>query len=187
MKTVSFDFDGTLTRSHVQEYAKQLLNRGLNVVVVTSRYDDENAHLNTLYPKNNDDLWETIKQIGISDENVYFTNAMKKANTISTLNPVFHLDDLDFEIDEIFKICKNTVPLKVTKSQWQQKCEKLLLAPRKRLTKKQKMIEYFEIALRVKGIFVDMKTCETMYNIFEKLQISQGQTTVNEIIKIKNK
>ena len=37
---VSFDFDGTLSRKDVQEYAKSLVNSGLEVWIVTSRFDD---------------------------------------------------------------------------------------------------------------------------------------------------
>ena len=40
---VSFDFDSTLSRKDVQSFAKELVDRGLEVWIVTSRFDDESA------------------------------------------------------------------------------------------------------------------------------------------------
>ena len=40
---VSFDFDGTLSRKDVQNFAKSLVNTGYDVWIVTSRFDDESA------------------------------------------------------------------------------------------------------------------------------------------------
>lgn len=34
---VSFDFDDTLSKPKVQEYAKELINRGIEVYIVTAR------------------------------------------------------------------------------------------------------------------------------------------------------
>jgi len=39
-KIVTFDFDATLSRPDVQEYAKELIEKGIDVWVVTARYDD---------------------------------------------------------------------------------------------------------------------------------------------------
>jgi len=41
---VSFDFDGTLEQKEVQEYAKQLLEEGIEVWVVTTRWDENHKH-----------------------------------------------------------------------------------------------------------------------------------------------
>ena len=38
---VSFDWDGTLEIMHVQEYAKELIERGIEVWIVTSRFSDD--------------------------------------------------------------------------------------------------------------------------------------------------
>ena len=40
---VGFDFDSTLSRKDVQEFAKELVNDGHEVWIVTSRFDDETA------------------------------------------------------------------------------------------------------------------------------------------------
>lgn len=39
-RIVTFDFDNTLTRPDVREYAKELMDRGFDVFIVTARYDD---------------------------------------------------------------------------------------------------------------------------------------------------
>ena len=41
---VTFDFDGTLSRNDVQEYALELMSKGVDVWVVTSRYDELHKH-----------------------------------------------------------------------------------------------------------------------------------------------
>jgi len=46
---VSFDFDGTLEFKNVQDYAKQLLDEGVEVWVVTTRWDENHKHK---YPQN---------------------------------------------------------------------------------------------------------------------------------------
>ena len=53
---VTFDFDGTLSRADVQEYALELISKGVDVWVVTSRYDELQKHRYQINPTN-DDLW----------------------------------------------------------------------------------------------------------------------------------
>jgi hypothetical protein len=43
MKKVSFDFDSTLSRDDVQEFASDLIDLGFDVWVVTSRFNDKTA------------------------------------------------------------------------------------------------------------------------------------------------
>ena len=130
---VSFDFDGTLTRPHIQEYAKELIERDIEVWITTSRFNDAQAEImnDGLYPTHNNDLWKIAEQIGISPKNVYFTNLEKKFIYIRKTNFIFHLDDDMLELYLIQKYSKKTVPIKVTKSQWRQKCEKFLATPKK--------------------------------------------------------
>ena len=40
MITVSFDFDDTLSKKSVQNYAKSLIDNGVNVLIVTARYSN---------------------------------------------------------------------------------------------------------------------------------------------------
>lgn len=41
MKSVSIDFDGTLSRVTIQDYAKSLIKRGIDVYVTTSRVEPD--------------------------------------------------------------------------------------------------------------------------------------------------
>lgn len=125
---VSFDFDGTLEFSNVQEYASELIKRGIEVWVVTTRWDENHKHK---YPKNAtlDDLWEVVDRLGIPRHRVRFTCMEWKATYLKGTNFVWHLDDNDEE----FSIAKRTegcaVPMiDVVSNTWKQKCERLLKA-----------------------------------------------------------
>lgn len=80
MKKISFDFDGTLTHKEVQEYAKSLINIGIDVWIVTKRYKNSD----------NSDLFELANYIGIKKENIVFTNGDWKC--------MYFKDHSDFEI-----------------------------------------------------------------------------------------
>ena len=123
---VSFDFDGTLSRPSVQKYAKELLELGFDVWVVTARYDEENKHK---YPQNatNQDLYDVIKDIGLPLEKVVFMNMEMKSEYFKK-HPdfVWHLDD---DFTELRFISRET-PVKaisvVGNSNWKHKCNRLL-------------------------------------------------------------
>ena len=72
---VSFDFDGTLSRKDVQEYAKSLVNSGLEVWIVTSRFDDENAMKKNWHwiKGQNKNLFNVADECGIKLDNIQFT------------------------------------------------------------------------------------------------------------------
>ena len=91
MKKVSFDFDGTLDIEIVQNYAKLLIDKGIEVHIVTTRWEDP-----TKYPFlcNHNDLFEIANKIGIKKENIHFNN-MEYKYTFFLNNPnfIWHLDD----------------------------------------------------------------------------------------------
>ena len=61
MKKVSFDYDGTLALPSVEEFAKELVEQGYDVWVVTSRVGDddlENSFQPWRTPDRNRDLWD---------------------------------------------------------------------------------------------------------------------------------
>ena len=62
---VTFDFDGTLSRKDVQEYAIELMKKGIDVWVLTTRYDELHKHRYEPNPTN-DDLWEVIRYYPIT-------------------------------------------------------------------------------------------------------------------------
>jgi len=123
---VSFDFDGTLEHADVQEYASELIDRGVEVWVVTTRWDENHKHK---YPMNAtlDDLWEVVDRLGIPRWRVRFTCMEWKAGYLRGTHFAWHLDDNEQE----FSACKKTegcaVPMiDVMGNGWKKKCERLL-------------------------------------------------------------
>jgi len=53
-KIVTFDFDSTLSQKIVQDFAKSLMLKGVDVYVLTSRYDELHRHRYPLNPTNED-------------------------------------------------------------------------------------------------------------------------------------
>lgn len=122
---VSFDFDGTLEHKSVQDYAKQLLAEGIEVWVVTTRWDENHKHK---YPMNAtlDDLWEVVDNLGIPRHQVRFTCMEWKHTYLKGTNFVWHLDDNESEFDHARKNQCNVPMIWVDETAWQEKCEKLL-------------------------------------------------------------
>lgn len=131
IKTISIDFDHTLSRLDVQKYAKDLIARGVNVWVVTARYDDLHTHMyehtEGCEPHwNNDDLWEVIENVGISKNNVRFMNLQPKYKFLYNSRVIWHLDDKQEELDYIKESGIETIGIDVTQKNWKRKCNKLL-------------------------------------------------------------
>lgn len=91
---VSFDFDSTLTLTSVQVYAKQLVERGFEVWIVTSRMGfgkEPNATWN-------DDLFEVAEMVGIKKENIHFCCMDNKSEFLKDKGFIFHIDDDNIEL-----------------------------------------------------------------------------------------
>lgn len=127
---VTFDYDSTLSRPDVQEYAKHLIDKGVDVWVVTSRYD--NLHLQRyegIIDKehwNNDDLWKVVDEIGIPRWKVRFTNMEWKSLYLMGTKAIWHLDDDYKELYMIREAAIKTVGIQVNAGSWKRKCERLL-------------------------------------------------------------
>lgn len=124
-KRVSFDFDGTLEFDNVQQYAKELIDRGIEVWVVTTRWDENHKHK---YPTNAtlDDLWEVVDRLGIPRWHVRFTCMEWKATYLKGTNFVWHLDDNEEEVDQAKKAKLDIPIIDVFSSDWKEQCEDLL-------------------------------------------------------------
>lgn len=132
VKKVSFDFDGTLQLGKVQEYAEELLKKGIDVWVVTTRYDDNNKHRYALLANDegnidpHEDLWEVVDRLSIPRWKVRFTNWEYKWNYLQHTKFVWHLDD---NPEEFVQMKANNCPvpgISVEYVNWMQECDKLL-------------------------------------------------------------
>jgi hypothetical protein len=98
MKKVSFDFDDTLEYESVQNYAKKLMENGIEVHIVTSRYENSDDYLPVIWPNGHNDMFNIAKKLGIKTENIHFTNFTDKWQFFKD-NPdfIWHLDDNNTE------------------------------------------------------------------------------------------
>ena len=119
MIKVSFDFDNTLSRKDVQEYAIELINRKVDVWVCTSRTSDP-------YKLNNDDLFKIADEIGISRSSIIFTGYENKSDHLNDKEFLWHLDDDVIELSFI-KTDSDVVPVSIYKNEnWKLECESYL-------------------------------------------------------------
>ena len=73
---VSFDFDATLAMPLIQDYAKYLIERGIDVWVHTLRFPDDAPE----WQNWNTDLWKVIANVGINPDKVVFCEMTDKWN-----------------------------------------------------------------------------------------------------------
>lgn len=132
MKSVSFDFDSTLDRLRVQDFATSLINRGYDLWVITSRLPDGSDpkwKIRGMWvPIDNSDLFEVTDRLGIKREQIIFTSHQLKSEVINELGVplIFHLDDDWVELNHINRETKTVGVSCFGTSGWKQKCEKLL-------------------------------------------------------------
>jgi hypothetical protein len=137
---VSFDFDGTLERTDVQEYAAQLIKLGVEVWVVTTRYDSNHQHKwFKAYPEElwakitsnttgdpNAKLWAVVDRLGIPRYHVRFTCMEWKYTYLNGTKFLWHLDDNPEEFKHARNHDCNITMIQVESGSWKQKCEKLI-------------------------------------------------------------
>ena len=116
---VSFDFDGTLDKKVVQDYAKELIARGIDVHIVTARPSDAEAGSEGY----NDDLHDIAAYVGIDRKNIRFTNHTEKYHYFRNRTFVWHLDDHWPTLGLINRFT-NTRGISVTgRNNWKAECE----------------------------------------------------------------
>lgn len=119
---VSFDFDGTLTRHDVQQYAMDLINLGFEVYICTSRFSPDNAPSKEF----NDDLFKISDEIGIKRDNIIFTNYADKSEFLKDNGFIFHLDDDNIELLFI-KNDTDVIPIYLFNNKhWKIDCEEVI-------------------------------------------------------------
>jgi len=129
---VSFDFDDTLDRESVQKYATELLERGLEVWILTFRFDNETyakTHGTDQYRGSlaNRDLFEVADQLGIPHDQIHFTNMASKWEWLKDKDFVFHLDDDWVEVRLISERTQTRGVSYFGNPNWKHKCEKALI------------------------------------------------------------
>jgi hypothetical protein len=122
---VSFDYDGTLALPSVEEFAKELVDEGYEVWVVTSRVGDDDLDKSFQpwkSPDWNKDLWESCERIGIPKSRVKFTAFVDKITFLEGMGFTFHLDDDLYELTAIMESKDKCMPLNVGHSDWKRNC-----------------------------------------------------------------
>jgi hypothetical protein len=124
---VSFDFDNTLSRKDVQEYAAELIADGIEVWVVTTRWDENHKHKYIFNPTL-DDLWEVVDRLGIPRHHVRFTCMEWKYTYLDKTSFIWHLDDNPEELSKA-KTFGCSVPMVSSEDNgWMLQCDKLINA-----------------------------------------------------------
>lgn len=125
---VSFDFDSTLSRQDVQLFATELSSKGIEVWIVTSRFDDDTAMKKNWHwiKGQNQKLFDVAKNCGISIENIKFTCMESKSIFLKDKGFIFHLDDDDIELMEILESNDKCFPVNVEHTYWRKNCEDIL-------------------------------------------------------------
>ncbi len=129
MAKISIDFDSTLSRKDVQDFAKELIAMGIEVWIVTSRISNEQSLLeytdnytrDRIY-KSNKKLFRVADNVGIPRSNIQFMNFQLKSEFIKDKGFAFHLDD---DPDELFDIIATKDPcqaINVEHFEWKQDC-----------------------------------------------------------------
>lgn len=125
-KKVSFDFDYTLSKKSIQEYAKELIDREYEVWIVTSRYDDNNVNKYPDKSYNNNDLYAIADILTIPKEHIQFMNMGDKSDFFFDKDFIWHLDDDVIEINLINALTKTKGISCYRSTNWKYKCERLL-------------------------------------------------------------
>lgn len=125
---VSFDFDGTLSRKDVQDFAKSLVESGHDVWIVTSRIATEPALAKGWHwiERQNQELYDVAKQVGIKKENIIFTEFVDKIEFLKGKKFIFHIDD---DVDELMAILNSKDSCKtvnVGHFEWKETCQNIL-------------------------------------------------------------
>lgn len=123
MKTITFDFDDTLSTKPVQQYAKKLIEQGYNVMIVSSRYEDKLKHLHP-FSKSNADLYSVAKKLGIDKSNIKFTNRQSKSIKLPGYKSSVHFEN---DPKELMDIRGTKVKgIDVTQPGWEERANKAI-------------------------------------------------------------
>ncbi len=130
-KKVSFDFDGVFDSIMVQEYAKELVEKGIEVWIVTTRWDRTSKFFDKeYYSLHGNTSWLEVhheaREVGIPIKQIKFTNYNWKYDSFFQFNKdfIFHVDDNSSELLPLSRV--GIVGIAYPSGNWKQKCNKLL-------------------------------------------------------------
>lgn len=124
---VSFDYDGTLTRDEVKEFAIELLKKGISIDIHSRRSQEDR------YPTQHDDILHfggsLIKYAtNRAEVNVHLCG-MNKVEMILESGALFHLDNERWECDMIDSKRTEDLPYAIhyfPGNEWKNKCVQLI-------------------------------------------------------------
>ena len=122
MKRVSFDFDGTIDIKVVQEYAKSLMERGVDVWICTSRFESGYEHDWGWREWSNADVEKIAEKLNI--KKIIYTNMVDKWELLINNDVDLHLDNDNLEIELLNE--NSDIKGVLIEEGWKEKCEKLL-------------------------------------------------------------
>ena len=131
VKKISVDFDNTLSEIDVQMYIKSLINKGIEVWIVTARYDSTSKYSNEMIEswgiKNlqfeHNELFRIADELGISRDHIVFMNMVPKKEFFKDNRDfLFHLDDDAVELATI----KYVDVVDVENPNWIYRCDELI-------------------------------------------------------------
>lgn len=125
---ITIDFDKTLTRKDVQDFVRELIDFGVEIHILTYRYDSLHYHkYGDLYPEtvNNHDLWDIAEELGLH-RNVVFTNCTPKSQYLNSCGGIIlHLDD-DERVMNDLKNNSKVIPIQVNSSSYKKKIWRIM-------------------------------------------------------------
>lgn len=95
---ISFDFDLTLSQPYIQSICEALIKNKHEIFIVTSRRTIDKT---TGMPFMNSDIFFVANQLGIKEENIYFTEHEPKIDRLTELRINLHFDDDPEEIERL--------------------------------------------------------------------------------------
>ncbi len=118
----SFDFDGTLLdSSKLQHYCQEMLKSGIEVYIITRRFDLEYVI------KEAEEVYEMGEKLGIKKENIFFTNRAYKYEFIKKLEIDYHIDDDYNDVYYIKTWTKSKCILFIEQENWEEQIQNLLV------------------------------------------------------------
>lgn len=125
---ISFDFDSTLSRKDIQEFAKELINDGHDVWIVTSRCATEPALEKGWWwvEKQNQELYDVAGEVGIPREKIIFTEHVDKIVYLEGKDFLFHIDDDSHELWEIVKSGDTCKVVNADHTDWKLHCVEIM-------------------------------------------------------------